>query len=58
MEVPQGQTVFFNQEYIIKHVFSPLIEIHHLEVELRNYYGNFYSTTGEWSFLLKIDYLR
>jgi hypothetical protein len=58
MEVNHGETMYFQQDFEIKHVFSPLVEIHHLDVELRDYNGNYYQFNSEWSFTLKINYLK
>ena len=57
LEVEHGEIMFFQKEFQIKHSFSPMIEIHHLDIELRTYAGNFYKT-NDWSFLLKINYLK
>jgi hypothetical protein len=58
LEVNHGETAYFQQDFKIEHIFSPLVEIHHLDVELKDYLGNFYQSNGEWSFTLKINYLK
>lgn len=58
LNVNQGETVFFQSDYIIRHLFPQPINLNHLHIELRNYNNNFYRTTGEWSFLLKINFLK
>lgn len=59
LEVEHGNTMYFVHEknFEIKHIFSPMIELHHLDIELRNYLNNFYKG-GEWSFTLKVNFIK
>lgn len=58
LEVEHGETMYFQNDFQIKHQFSPMIEIHHLDLELRDYLGNVYQLNGEWSLMFKINYLK
>ena len=57
LEVEHGETMYFQEDFKIHHHFSPMIEIQHLDIELKTY-GNYFYKTNDWSFLLKINYLK
>ncbi len=59
LSVEQGQIVYFSQEGNInfQHKFSTLQNWKHVDIQLHNYYGNFYQT-GEWSLTLKLKYIQ
>lgn len=56
LDTEHGNIVYFNG-VSIKQSFSPFIDIDHLRVQLKTYYNYFYQC-GEWSFLLKINFLK
>ena len=59
LDVEHGDVLYFtnNSYYKINHSFSPMLQLDHLNIQLKTYINNFYKT-GEWSFLLKINYIK